>query len=117
MNQYNAPDGTEKDTYVVVAAHLDTVADTSNTTVGEGDTAYTAVLGVGGTAVQRLVIATVVGLLDRRLRSLGSLWRRGRLEAARSSESTSGDGEDGEDGELHVVGLESVGLGKESMRM
>lgn len=101
-------------TYVVVATHLDTVADAANATVGEGDTVHTAVLVVGGTAVESLVIATAVALLDS-LRRLGSL---GGLDARSwAGESTSGDGEDGEDGELHIVGLESVGLGKESMRM
>jgi hypothetical protein len=111
----------ETDIYLVVAAHLDTVADTPNATVGEGDTVYSAVLLTSGTAEESLVIATVVGLLDRldRLGSLGRSRRRRRNEfGSWASKSTSGDGEDGEDGsgKLHVVGLESVGLEKRVLK-
>jgi hypothetical protein len=111
----------ETNIYLVVAADLDTVADTSNAAIGEGDTVYSTVLLTSGTAEGSLAIATGVGLLDR-LDRLGRSGRSGRRRrsptGSRASESTRGDGEDGEDGsgELHVVDLESVCLEKRVLR-
>lgn len=99
-------------THVVVAAHLDTVANTSDTTVGERDTINIGVLASGGAAVERLlvtalvvlVVVVVVGVGRRRGRGRG---RRRTTMSTGSGESTSGDGEESKNrgGELHVEGF------------
>lgn len=88
-------------TYVVVAAHLDTVADAANSSVGEGHAVDISAMAIGVAAVERLRVAAG---LDVDVGGRGGLLGLGGL-ATGNSKSTGGNGEESDDGELHFDGL------------
>jgi hypothetical protein len=91
-------------TYVVVAAHLDTVADAANSTVGEGLALDLCAMAIAVTAVESLFI--VAGLdVDVGRRGLVGLVGLVGLGRSGSSKSTSRNGEESDDGQLHVDDL------------
>lgn len=86
-------------TYVVVAAHLDTVADAANSAVGEGLALDLFAMTIAIAAVERLRVAAGLDVdLGGRSGLLGLL---GLRRLAGNSKSTGGNGEESDDGELH----------------
>lgn len=111
--------------YVVLAADLETVADTSNASEGDGSASDIVLLvALIDAAVERLAVTTlhvlVVGVAVVVI--VGGLLGLGRLAGLRSGrrraghgESTGGESKDGKSGELHVEGLENCLSRKESI--
>jgi hypothetical protein len=92
-------------TYVVVAAHLDTVADAANSTVGEGLALDLCPMAIAVTAVERLFIVAALDVDVGRRGLVGLVGLVGLGRSAGSSKSTSGNGEESDDGQLHVDDL------------
>jgi hypothetical protein len=110
-------------TYVVLAADLDTVADSPKATVGEGSAGDIVLLvALVVTAVERLAVTTldllvvvviVVGGGAVGLGRLGVLLRLGGLGHGKGA---GGESEDGDSEELHNEGLKSVCLERRVLR-
>jgi hypothetical protein len=107
---------------VVLAADLETVANTSNASDGDGsasDVVFivalidTAVESLAVTTLLVLVVVVVVVVVVMVGGLLGLCGLVGLTRAAGKGESTSGDSEDGKSRELHIEGLENFCLERE----
>jgi hypothetical protein len=89
-------------TYVVVATHLDTVADAANSAVGKGLALDLCAVTFVVAAVESLCVGAG---LDVDVGRSGLVGLVGLGRSARSSKSTGGNGEESDDGELHFEEL------------
>jgi len=88
-------------TFVVVAAHLDTVADAANSAVGEGLALDLFAMISAVAAVESLVVVAALDVDVGRSGLVGLVGLVGLGRSAGNSKSTGGNGEESDDGELH----------------